>query len=417
MSYPPPQGAHPPYGAPPPGQYPHYPQYPQYQAQPGQPFQGCPQQQQPYMYGGVAPPQQQHGAYPQQQYSASPYRSEIPTPASPGYGPQYVHTPVETTYVVSVADTLRKAMKGFGTDEGALIRSLCHFEAHLVPHLNQTFQQRHFRSLEKDVEKETSGHFRFALLSILRGPLRQDVFLLDKALKGIGTNECLLNDVVIARSNADLNAIKHAYHASYNRTLESAVSNDLSAKTQRLFSMVLMANRREESRPVLPHEVDGDVIALHGATEGKFGTDELNVCSILSNRSDGHIRAIALAYNAKYALPLEQVLKKEFSGHMQVALIQMVRAASDPVMRDAVLIEDCMKNMGTKDEMLVSRIVRSHWAPDHMDQVRKAYKMKYGKDLIQRIKGETSGDYQRLLVAMVEPGQKQGSMPSQTPYR
>ena len=310
--------------------------------------------------------------------------------------------PVNDATAASAADALRKAMKGIGTDEASLIRTLCHYPGPLIPHLKQTYQQRHKRNLESDVASETKSNFEFALLSILRGPLQQDVFLLNKSLKGLGTNEDLLNDVLIARSNADLNAIKHAYQSTYHHTLESAVGDDLSALTKRLFSMILSATRQEESAPVLPQSVDADVEELHRSTEGKHGTDELKVCSILSSRSDGQIRAIALAYEAKYRLSLEKVLAKEFTGHMKTALVQMVRAGSDRAMRDAVLLEDAMAGLGTKDDMLVSRVVRCHWDRQHMGQVKGAYKVRFGKDLVHRIKGETSGDYQKLLVAMVE---------------
>ena len=310
--------------------------------------------------------------------------------------------PVNDATAAAAADTLRKAMKGLGTDKITIIRTLCHYPAPLIPHLKSTYQQRIHRNLEADIASETSNYFKFALLSILRGPLQQDVFLLNKAIEGLGTNETLLNDVVIARSNADLNAIKQAYQATYHRTLEADVRGDLSGKTDRLFSMILSATRQEDSAPILPQAVEADVMELHRATEGKIGTDELSVCSILSSRSDGQIRAIALAYEAKFRIPLEKVLAKEFSGHMKVALIQMVRAGSDRAMRDAVLLEDCMAGMGTKDEMLVARVVRYHWDRNHMGQVKGAYKVKYGKDLLQRIRGETSGDYERLLLAMVE---------------
>ncbi|MCJ1439311.1 hypothetical protein MMC27_008703 [Xylographa pallens] len=444
MAYPPPQGNLPPYGAPygapPPGQavpqgYPPpasaYGQQPGYPPQQfGQQPQGYPPHQQSYGMPGVQPqqfgqqypgsaPQQYppygatsaqpqqftanpHGQYgnPQQQFGMQQYGSPTPTPPSPGYGPNTM--PVNDATAASAADALRKAMKGMGTDEAALIRTLCHYPGPLIPHLKQTYQQRHKRNLESDVASETRSNFEFALLSILRGPLQQDVFLLNKSLKGLGTNEDLLNDVLIARSNADLNAIKQAYQSTYHHTLESAVSDDLSALTKRLFSMVLSATRQEESAPVLPQSVDGDVEELHRSTEGKHGTDELKVCSVLSSRSDGQIRAIALAYEAKYRLSLEKVLAKEFSGHMKTALVQMVRAGSDRAMRDAVLLEDAMAGLGTKDDMLVSRVVRCHWDRQHMGQVKGAYKVKYGKDLVQRIKGETSGDYQKLLVAMVE---------------
>ena len=300
------------------------------------------------------------------------------------------------------ADALRKAMKGFGTDEAVLISVLTHLGPLQIPVLKQTYHQRHRRSLEADVESETSGYFNMTLLSILRGPLQQDVWCLHKAINGAGTKETLLNDVLIGRSNADLKAIKHAYQQTYHRTLESDVLGDLSGKTERLFSMILSASRQEDSAPVIPQQVDADVTELHRATEGKVGTEQLTVCSILSNRSDGHIRAIAHAYEHKYRIPLEKVIEKEFSGHMEDALIQMIRVGSDRAMRDARLLEACMRGPGTKDEMLVCRMVAMHWDRQHMAQVKGAYRAKYNRDLAGRIRGETSGDYERVLLAMLE---------------
>jgi annexin A7/11 len=61
-----------------------------------------------------------------------------------------------------------------------------------------------------------------------------------------------------------------------------------------------------------------------------------------------------------------------------------------------------MKGMGTKDERLVVRAVRVHWDRQHLANVKAAYKHKYKQDLLQRVKGETSGDYQRLLIALLE---------------
>ena len=153
---------------------------------------------------------------------------------------------------------------------------------------------------------------------------------------------------------------------------------------------------------MMPQSVDADVTELHRATEGKVGTEQLTVCAILSSRSDGQIRAIAQAYEHKYRIPLETVIKKEFSGHMEDALVQMVRCGADRAMMGALALEECMKGPGTKDEKLVSRVVRLHWDRAHMSQVKGAYRARYKRDLVGRIRGETSGDYERILVAMVE---------------
>ena len=293
-------------------------------------------------------------------------------------------------------------MKGFGTDEAALIRVLAKLSPLEVPVIKETYRQRHGRDLENDVRKEVSGYFELSLLSILRGPLQQDVWCLDKALKGAGTNEDLLNEILLGRSNADIQAIKQAYHHTYHRSLEHDVRDDLSAKTERLFSMVLSATRQEESAPVIPQSVDADVSEIHRCTEARLGAEQLTVCSLLSKRSDNQIRAIAHAYEHKYRRPLEKVLVSEFSGHMEDALVQMVRCGTDRAMRDAINIEDAMAGMGTKDEMLIIRVVKLHWNPAHVQQVKGAYKARYRQDLIARVRGETSGDYERCLVALLQ---------------
>ncbi|KAL9106859.1 MAG: hypothetical protein Q9227_008192 [Pyrenula ochraceoflavens] len=365
-----------------------------------QSYQGPPQQPGPYHQ----PPQHQAnwgqpqnaGGYPPEQFQSGYNYASPPAHPSMGYDPRAVaHGDASRD-----ADALRSAMKGFGTDEKALIAVLSKPDPLQMRLLGQTFAQRHHgRSLERDVEKETSGYFKEGLLALVRGPLMQDVHNMQKAIKGFGTKESVMNDVLLGRSNADLRAIKQVYHETYKHSLESDVKNDLSLKTERLFSMVLAASRAEESAPVVPHEIDRAVDELHKAMEGRVGTDQITVCSILSSRSDGQIRMIAQTFQSKYHVSLEDAITKEFSGHMKDALILIVRRACDRAMSDAVQLEDAMKGVGTKDDLLVNRVVRVHWTRDHMDQVKRAYAHRYKKDLIQRIRGETSGDEQRLLIA------------------
>jgi annexin A7/11 len=199
-----------------------------------------------------------------------------------------------------------------------------------------------------------------------------------------------------------MRAIKHAYQATFGRPMEADVKGDLSMKTERLFSMVIAANRAEESAPIIPQELDRDCAEFHRATEGKVGTDQITVCNIIATRSDGQIRALAHHYQQKYHIALVDVIKKEFSGHMEDALLLMTNRAVDRAMTDALQLEDTMKGVGTKDELLVNRVVRVHWDKAHLDQVRKAYIHQYKRDLISRVKGETSGDFKELLVACLE---------------
>jgi annexin A7/11 len=84
---------------------------------------------------------------------------------------------------------------------------------------------------------------------------------------------------------------------------------------------------------------------------------------------------------------------------MESALLYQLHTGTDKAMRDAMLLEDAMHGAGTKDHLLVNRVVRVHWDKNYMQQVKGAYQHKYHKSLTHRIKGETSGDYERLMIA------------------
>lgn len=205
-------------------------------------------------------------------------------------------------------------MKGFGTDEKALIRVLANKDPHQIEAIKQAYFRLFSRNLEKDIKSETSRYFELGLVSIVKGPLHHDVFLLYSAIDGPGTKEKVLNDVLLGRSNADMKAIRGMYQHTYNTPLEKDVKGDLSMKTERHFMIVLGACRAEDSAPVIPQAVDQDVMELYRATEGKMGTDEMLVCSILSTRNDNQIRAISRSYEEKFRRPLEDVIKR-VSGH------------------------------------------------------------------------------------------------------
>jgi len=294
---------------------------------------------------------------------------------------------------------LRLAMKGIGTDEAALIRVLARMDPLQVAAVRETYSRHIGRDLYKDVKSETSGYFQLGLLAIIDGPLVHDAKLVREAVTaGLGTTEWKLNDVLLGRSNADLTAIKAAYQQKFSRSLPRDVTDDLSAQTERLFTKVISAIRHEESMPLHPQQIESDVKSING---GRM-INVVEVCGIFAQSSNAELRAINDTFRLRYNVPLDKHIEREFSGHMGDALLHMLDTAIDPAMRDAVLLEECMVGAGTKDEKLTVRIVRMHWDRDHLDQIRRAYHHRYRRDLRDRVRGELSGDYQRLMLAMLE---------------
>ena len=301
------------------------------------------------------------------------------------------------------AQQLRDAMKGFGTRELPIITVLSQIPD--APHMNKlraTYDERFKRSLLKDLHSETSGNFREVLLALARGPLDQDVHAVHKAISGAGTNEHMLDDVLAARSNADMKAIKDTYHREHHKDLAKVVNEDLSMQTEKLFEYILSASRAEESMPITYVEIEDKVDRLYNATEGhQFGHIADAVCQIIAFSSDAQMRAINARYSEKYRHDLDQVIKHKFSGHMENTLRLMLGRAVDRAKSDADGLEHAMKGMGTQDSLLIERMVRARMmGRDHMRQVCLAYHKWYGKNLSDRIHSETSGHYRDILVAL-----------------
>lgn len=93
------------------------------------------------------------------------------------------------------------------------------------------------------------------------------------------------------------------------------------------------------------------------------------------------------------------MVEKEFSGHMEDALLFQLRHALNPYANAARQIERAMAGIGTDEKALARRIVAAHWNTTYLEAVKVEYQQLYRKDLVSRVKGELRGDFERLMLA------------------
>jgi hypothetical protein len=73
---------------------------------------------------------------------------------------------------------------------------------------------RTFRSIKDlltDLKSETSGNFCHLLERLMMNPIELDCFELKQAVKGLGTNEETLIEILASRSNERIRAINESY--------------------------------------------------------------------------------------------------------------------------------------------------------------------------------------------------------------
>uniref|UniRef100_A0A8C2P1Y3 Annexin n=1 Tax=Capra hircus TaxID=9925 RepID=A0A8C2P1Y3_CAPHI len=151
------------------------------------------------------------------------------------------------------------------------------------------------QDLEEVLKSELSGNFEKAALALLDRPDEYAARQLQKAMKGLGTNEAVLIEVLCTRTNKEIIAIKEAYQRLFDKSLESDVKGDISGSLKRILVSLLQANR-DEGDNVDKDLAGQDAKELYDAGEGRWGTDELAFSELLAKRSHKQLRATFEAY-------------------------------------------------------------------------------------------------------------------------
>uniref|UniRef100_A0A6J0UG43 Annexin n=2 Tax=Pogona vitticeps TaxID=103695 RepID=A0A6J0UG43_9SAUR len=388
---PPPQGQQASFGGYPPSGMPSYPSYP------GGPMPPPGQQPQPVPYPGQQPmPSFPPGA------PVNPSVPSYPGPATPMINPGAsghrgtIHD-APSFDPLRDAEVLRKAMKGFGTDEQAIIDCLGSRSNKQRQQIILSFKTAYGKDLIKDLKSELSGNFERAILAMMKTPIMFDVHEIKDAIKGAGTDEACLIEILASRSNDHIREISRAYKTEFKKTLEEAIRSDTSGHFQRLLISLAQGNR-DESTNVNMSLVQSDAQALYAAGENRLGTDESKFNAILCARSRAHLRAVFSEYQRMCNRDIEKSISREMSGDLESGMLAVVKCIKNTPAFFAERLYKAMKGAGTKDRTLI-RIMVSRSEVDLLD-IRQEYKRMYGKSLYTDITGDTSGDYRKILLKL-----------------
>lgn len=298
------------------------------------------------------------------------------------------------------AQGLRSAMKGFGTNEKELIGILCRRTNEQRQQIKLCYKQCFGRDLLKDLASELSGDFERVILAIMMPSDEYDAECLRKSMKGLGTDDSTLIEILCSRSNEELNAAKEAYKRLFKRDLEADIRSDTSGDYGRLMNQMQNACRDPDSTPVDMNKARADAQAIYTAGEKQLGTDEETFRRVFATRSWPQLNAMFGEYHRNYHKDIESVLKGELSANFLRAMRVIVSCARNRPDYFAVRLHDSMAGMGTNENML-TRIVVTRCEKD-MVQIKQCFQQRYHKSLEKWIEEDVSGDYRRALITLVK---------------
>lgn len=218
----------------------------------------------------------------------------------------------------------------------------------------------------------------------------------------------LLLESLSGRSNNEVRYIKKSFKDQQYDGLEEFINGKLKGGNFRTAVLLgLEGSRQSWNDPIDPELVASDVQALRSGLRQGDG-DEMAMIHIIVRRSDPHLREVIRAYQKLY----EQDVANEIIHKSQNAvvcfrvpafllftnfpvqtelLVHILYGAMNRPVRDALLLHHALWKSRSDNErsiLLISRLVRFHWEPQHLVKVKAQYHRRYDHPLEDAIAGE-----------------------------
>uniref|UniRef100_A0A7N6BHS6 Annexin n=1 Tax=Anabas testudineus TaxID=64144 RepID=A0A7N6BHS6_ANATE len=292
---------------------------------------------------------------------------------------------------------LDKAIKAKGVDENTIIEVLVKRSNEQRQKIKAAYQQATGKPLETALKNALKGDLEDVVLALLKTPAHYDAQLLKQAMKGLGTDEDTLIEILASRTNREIVEIKKAYKEGvyFKKELEEDIKSDTSGDFRAALLALCKASRTEGVSEQL---VDSDARALYQAGEARKGTDCSVFIEIFTTRSAAHLRKVFDRYSKYSKVDMAKAIDLELKGDIEKCFLALVKCAGSKPAFFAEKLYLSMKGSGTRKHIL-TRIMVSRSEID-LRLIKEEYKKKYGKTLYKDILDDTSGDYETILLAI-----------------
>ncbi|XP_076118847.1 annexin A2-A-like [Alosa pseudoharengus] len=296
------------------------------------------------------------------------------------------------------AARIETAIKTKGVDEQTITDILTRRTYNQRREIAFAYERRAKKDMITALKGALSGSLEALVLGLMKSTSQYDATEIKSSIKGLGTDEETLIELVCSRSRAELVEIKSVYKELFKKDLEKDVAGDTSGEFRALLLALVEAKRDEPSTVVDYEKIDEDARALYEAGVKRKGTDVKTWISIMSERSVPHLRKVFDRYKSYSPYDMQESIRKEVKGDLEKSFLTLVQCFENKQLYFASRLAEAMKGKSAKDKV-VTRIMVSRCEVDLM-KIRSEFKKQQGKSLYQSIAEHTKGDYQRALLTL-----------------
>ncbi|CAD6190323.1 unnamed protein product [Caenorhabditis auriculariae] len=266
--------------------------------------------------------------------------------------------------------------------------------------LRDPYKIKYGKELSAALDKKFSGDAEKLVLALMETPLEYDLKQLKGAMKGLGTDENVLIEILCSRTVDQLRAIRAAYEREFGHQLEKDVAGDTSGEFKDLL-VSLVTGSRDGTHDTNDAAAKDDAVRLFADGKGKLTSKDepSHFLKILSTQNQYQLRKVFAHFEQLSGVPIEKVIEKEYSGDLQKSYLTIVRAATDKQRFFAQQLYNSMKGLGTRDNDLI-RVIVTRSEVD-LELIKAEFLELHKKSLADMIKGDTSGTYRDALITIV----------------
>uniref|UniRef100_A0A668UXV1 Annexin n=1 Tax=Oreochromis aureus TaxID=47969 RepID=A0A668UXV1_OREAU len=315
------------------------------------------------------------------------------------------------------AARIETAIKTKGVDEQTIIDVLTKRTYAQRREIAFAYERRAKKDMISALKGALSGSLGTVILGLMKSTAQFDASEIRDSIKGLGTDEETLIEILCSRSNDELVEIKKVYKECkwlspqreniifivFKKELEKDVAGDTSGNFAKLLLALVQTKRAEPSSITDYEKIDEDARALYDAGIKIKGTDVATWISIMSERSVPHLQKVFQKYKSYSPYDMQESIVKEVKGDLQRSFLVLVQCFENKQLYFAKRLNEAMKSKGAK-EKIVTRIIVSRCEVD-LKKICSEYKSCFGQSLQQTIMEHTKGDYQKVLLGLCGPEQ------------
>jgi annexin A7/11 len=264
--------------------------------------------------------------------------------------------------------------------------------------LREDYKVNFGRDLLEDFSNNFKDEFLKTIIGVFQSPIEYDVELLHKSLDKFISDKHIITEVICFRSQRRLKLIRAKYQEKYGKDLIEDIKNKTSGDYQKIILNLLEDNRSKNKEPDLEN-CSKIADELYTAGEGKIGTDEDVFTNYFTTLSKEELLEVCKSYHRKHAKTMLDVLHNEFSGKEKKLLDNILYSLFAPSEYFARQINKAIKGFSTDNDKLI-RCIITRYSID-MKRVKKYYKRIYQKELLDDVKNDVKGSYERILETLI----------------